>query len=272
MGAQGGEKITYTVSEVHVAGYTASISGYNITNTHTPETVNVSGTKTWNDADDQDGKRPDSIVINLLADGEIVDSKTVSAADGWAWSFENLAKYEDGKQIDYTVREAAVDGYTAEYDGYNVTNTYAPEVTRIAGNKIWKDANDKDGIRPATIRINLFAEGKAIDTMLVTEGDGWAWDFGYLPVYRDGGIEIAYEIREEAVAGYTAAYDGYNVINTHVADTGLTLAGKKYLNGEAAGGFRFVQTDANGTVTDIAESAEDGTFAFAPITFDAEGT
>ena len=267
-----GEKITYTVSEVHVAGYTASISGYNITNTHTPETVNVSGTKTWNDADDQDGKRPDSIVINLLADGEIVDSKTVSAADGWAWSFENLAKYEDGKQIDYTVREAAVDGYTAEYDGYNVTNTYAPEVTRIAGNKIWKDANDKDGIRPATIRINLFADGKAIDTMLVTEGDGWAWDFGYLPVYRDGGIEIAYEIREEAVAGYTAAYDGYNVINTHVADTGLTLAGKKYLNGEAAGGFRFVQTDANGTVTDIAESAEDGTFAFAPITFDAEGT
>ncbi len=267
-----GEKITYTVSEVHVTGYTASISGYNITNTHTPETVNVSGTKTWNDADDQDGKRPDSIVINLLADGEIVDSKTVSAADGWAWSFENLAKYEDGKQIDYTVREAAVDGYTAEYDGYNVTNTYAPEVTRIAGNKIWKDANDKDGIRPATIRINLFADGKAIDTMLVTEGDGWAWDFGYLPVYRDGGIEIAYEIREEAVAGYTAAYDGYNVINTHVADTGLTLAGKKYLNGEAAGGFRFVQTDANGTVTDIAESAEDGTFAFAPITFDAEGT
>ena len=83
---------------------------------------------------------------------------------------------------------------------------------------------------------------------------------------------LTYEIREEAVAGYTAAYDGYNVINTHVADTGLTLAGKKYLNGEAAGGFRFVQTDANGTVMDIAESAADGTFAFAPITFDAEGT
>ena len=40
-----------------------------VDNQHTPETINVSGTKTWVDDDDHDGQRPDSITVKLLADG-----------------------------------------------------------------------------------------------------------------------------------------------------------------------------------------------------------
>ena len=39
-------------------GYTATVDGFTITNTHTPEKTAVSVQKVWNDADDQDGMRP----------------------------------------------------------------------------------------------------------------------------------------------------------------------------------------------------------------------
>ncbi len=39
---------------------------YNLTNKHTPETVDVKGEKTWDDANNQDGKRPKSITVKLI--------------------------------------------------------------------------------------------------------------------------------------------------------------------------------------------------------------
>ncbi len=93
-----------------------------------PETVDVNGSKTWDDSDDLDGKRPDSITINLLSNGEITQTVTVTEADGWAWSFIELDKYDsDGNEIAYTITEEAVPDYTISYDGYNVTNSYTPE-------------------------------------------------------------------------------------------------------------------------------------------------
>ena len=91
-----GVEIGYTVKEVTVpTGYEKTEvknpdGSFTITNTYNTETVTVSGNKTWNDGSDQDGKRPESITIYLLADGAEVTSKTVTAADGWAWTFANL--------------------------------------------------------------------------------------------------------------------------------------------------------------------------------------
>ena len=125
-----GAAIVYTVEEDAVAGYQPAITGnatdgFTITNTHTPETITVSGSKTWNEADGRDDRRPDAITIRLLANGEEVAGKarTVTAADGWAWRFTDLPKYENGQEIVYTIAEDAVPGYTATVDGFNVTNT-----------------------------------------------------------------------------------------------------------------------------------------------------
>ena len=87
-------------------GYETSVDGFNITNTYTTETTEVKGSKTWNDADNQDGKRPESITVRLLANGEEKDSQTVTADENgnWTYSFEKLPKYEAGKEIVYTVR------------------------------------------------------------------------------------------------------------------------------------------------------------------------
>ena len=63
-------EIVYTVTEDAVEGYTTEMDGNNFVNSYKPETTEISGTKTWNDAEDQDGKRPESITVKLLANGE----------------------------------------------------------------------------------------------------------------------------------------------------------------------------------------------------------
>ncbi|MGF0055877.1 Cna B-type domain-containing protein, partial [Peptoniphilaceae bacterium SGI.097] len=72
--------------------------GYTVTNTREPEKIFVEGTKTWDDKNDQDGKRPEAITIHLLKNGTPVDSKIVKKSDHWTWKFENLDKYENGQE------------------------------------------------------------------------------------------------------------------------------------------------------------------------------
>ncbi|NLZ70842.1 MAG: Cna B-type domain-containing protein, partial [Clostridiaceae bacterium] len=127
------------------------------------KSVDISGAKTWDDANNQDGKRPASITINLYkkvgeAEKAFVESKTVKAdANGnWTWSFTNQPKYEGDVEIVYSITEDVVTGYTTTVSGYNVTNTHVPETVDISGAKTWDDADNQDGIRPASIKINLY--------------------------------------------------------------------------------------------------------------------
>ena len=209
-----GQKITYTVTEDAVAGYTSTVDGYNVTNNHTPATVKVSGTKTWKDNNNQDGIRPSSITVNLLANGRQVASKTVSASDNWQYSFDNLAAYANGQKITYTVTEDAVAGYTSTVDGYNVTNNHTPATVKVSGTKTWKDNNNQDGIRPSSITVNLLANGRQVASKTVSASDNWQYSFDNLAAYANG-QKITYTVTEDAVAGYTSTVDGYNITNTH---------------------------------------------------------
>ena len=211
---ENGQKITYTVTEDAVAGYTSTIDGYNITNNHTPATVKVSGTKTWNDNNNQDGIRPSSITVNLLANGQQVASKKVSASDNWQYSFDNLAAYANGQKITYTVTEDAVAGYTSTVDGYNVTNNHTPATVKVSGAKTWNDDNNQDGIRPSSITVNLLANGQQVASKTVSASDNWQYSFDNLAAYANG-QKITYTVTENAVAGYTSTIDGYNITNTH---------------------------------------------------------
>ena len=209
-----GQKITYTVTENAVAGYTSTVDGYNVTNNHTPATVKVSGTKTWKDNNNQDGIRPSSITVNLLANGRQVASKKVSASDNWQYSFDNLAAYANGQKITYTVTENAVAGYTSTVDGYNVTNNHTPATVKVSGTKTWKDNNNQDGIRPSSITVNLLANGRQVASKKVSASDNWQYSFDNLAAYANG-QKITYTVTENAVAGYTSTVDGYNITNTH---------------------------------------------------------
>ncbi|MYY23524.1 Cna B-type domain-containing protein [Ligilactobacillus salivarius] len=223
-----GKKITYTVTEDAVAGYTSTVDGYNVTNNHTPATVKVSGTKTWKDNNNQDGIRPSSITVNLLANGQQVASKTVSASDNWQYSFDNLAAYANGKKITYTVTEDAVAGYTSTVDGYNVTNNHTPATVKVSGAKTWNDDNNQDGIRPSSITVNLLANGQQVASKKVSASDNWQYSFDNLAAYANG-KKITYTVTEDAVAGYTSTVDGYNVTNNHTPAT-VKVSGTKTWN------------------------------------------
>lgn len=216
--------IQYTVKEAAVTGYTTEITGdaatgYVVTNTHTPETINVSGSKTWDDGDNQDGKRPGEITVRLLANGTEVANKKVTEADNWSWNFENLPKYAAGTEITYTMTEDAVGNYTTTVDGYNITNVYKPGKVSIQVTKAWVDGNNQDGKRPESIKVHLYADGKDTGKELELTKDGnWSGSFTDLDEYKKG-QKIEYTVKEEKVKGYTSEVTGdmmtgYVITNT----------------------------------------------------------
>ncbi|MCY7077257.1 Cna B-type domain-containing protein, partial [Streptococcus oralis] len=240
-----GKAIVYSVVEVTVPGYTSEVtgdaaSGFTITNSYSPETVDVKATKNWDDANNQDGKRPTKITINLLADGQEVASKEVqAAADGtWTASFEKLAKYKAGKEIKYTVTEKAVAEYESTITDFTITNKYAPKAIDYKVTKVWKDANNQDGKRPESVTVQLYKKVGDADPVAVegkkltltakdkTDANIWVASFTNLPQY-EAGKEIAYSIKEVDVpAGYEASVTGQVVTNTHNPDT-VILSGTK---------------------------------------------
>ena len=94
-----------------------------LTNSYTPEKIDVRGRKIWDDADNADGVRPGSITVNLLANGAVIRSTTVTGGS-WEFEFTDLPRYENGTQITYTISENAVPGYTTYISGYTITNTH----------------------------------------------------------------------------------------------------------------------------------------------------
>ena len=124
-----GNVIAYTVSEEPVEGYETTIEGTNITNTRTPEVTEVAVKKIWDDADNKDGLRPEKITVRLLADGQEVAVKEITATDNWQASFTDLPVYKEGKKIAYTITEDPVAGYITNIDGFTVTNRHTPPTT-----------------------------------------------------------------------------------------------------------------------------------------------
>ena len=185
------------------------------------EKTSISGQKTWNDNDNQDGKRPSKITVNLLANGVKVASKEVKpdATRNWTYHFDNLDVVDDaGNVIAYTVSEEPVAGYETTVEGTNITNNRIPDMTEVAVKKVWDDKENKDGLRPEKITIRLLADGQEVAVKEITTTDNWQASFTDLPEYKDG-KKIVYTITEDPVAGYTSKIDGFTVTNRHIPPT-----------------------------------------------------
>ncbi len=232
-----GQEIAYTVAEEAVSGYTSKVDGYNITNSYTPETVKISGQKKWDDADNQDGKRPASVKVKILNGDTVVDEQNVTSANEWKYESKALPKYAAGQEITYTVSEEAVPGYTSKVEGYNITNSYTPETTTVSGSKTWEDGDNQDGKRPASITVNLLADGQKVNTQTVGEAEGWSYNFTGLPVYKDG-QRITYTLTEEAVPGYSTNLNGYNITNSYTPEKTEITASKTWNDSDNQDGKR----------------------------------
>ncbi|MFJ8356700.1 Cna B-type domain-containing protein, partial [Bacillus paramycoides] len=211
---ENGVAYKYEVKEQAVAGYESEVKGYDITNTKVGETK-VEGTKTWNDNNATD--RPSTIKVDLLQNGKVVDTKEVTAASEWKYTFEKLQAYDaEGKAYKYEVKEQPVAGYKSEVKGTDITNTKVGE-TKVEGTKIWNDNNATD--RPSTIKVDLLQNGKVVDTKEVTAATNWKYTFDKLHAYDANGVAYKYEVKEQQVAGYKSEVNGYDIANTKVGET-----------------------------------------------------
>jgi len=248
-----GNVITYTVKEVKVpTHYTAEsqeaqfVDGKaTITNKRTPETTEVSVKKVWDDAQNQDGLRPSTITVHLLANGEEVQTATLSGeGDTWSHSFTDLPVYKNGQKLVYTVTEDTVANYSTAIEGSTITNTYKPGKTSVTVTKKWTDAENQDGLRPKSIKVQLYANdqksGKEVE---LSADNDWTYTFSDLDE-KKAGQAIQYTVKEiEVPKGYTQTVEATNpgqvvISNTHTPSKTKVQVTKKWDDANNQDGLR----------------------------------
>lgn len=179
--------------------------------------------KVWKDADNQDGKRPESVQVQLYADNTASgDPVKLNAGNDWHYTWSGLEAEKDGKDIVYTVKEVGENNGRIEFngvdyvviyggseeEGYIITNSYTPGKTSVSVRKAWDDGNNQDGIRPKEIVVKLLADKEDTGkTVKLNSGNNWSGSFTELDEYKDS-VKISYTIEEVSVEGYKTEITG----------------------------------------------------------------
>ncbi len=245
----GGEEAKLTVSEDSVPdGYTVSGSpakdGGTITNSHTPEVTTVTVTKVWDDEDDQDGSRPDSIEVVLTGSNDKTYKVTLDGtadeepsegtvggyeSEAWTATFVNLPLKASGKEITYSAEETETDvitgtdgvgtyAYEVEgdaEDGFTITNTHTPvEKGTVSIDPPVKKTIVGPAPSPAetyTFKMvaddasNPMPEGSDGSTKTMTLVGAGSGEFGVIEFSEEG--EYSYTITEVAGSNPDCTYD-----------------------------------------------------------------
>ena len=226
-----GEAVKYEVAvsglpENYETRTEADGNTFNVINTYIPETVQIPVSVKWDDANNQDGKRLDSVEAELYADGQATGNKvTLDEKNSWKASFAKVDVKKDGKRINYTVKTTENKDYTItttgnvlDDNGVVVTYKHVPETVNVSIKSAWNDANNQDGIRPATISVQLMKDDKEEgDNINLKIASSKTWS--NLPKYANG-KEIKYAVAISDVSGYTkkvtgSVADGYVAAFTH---------------------------------------------------------
>lgn len=239
-----GEAIVYTAEatvpnpdlyETSVSGDAAT--GLVVTNTYVPATVEIPVSVKWDDAENQDGVRLDSVEAELYADGEATGNKvTLNAENSWTAKFAQVDVKKDGTRIKYEVKSTEKEGYTVsvsgnilDEEGLTLNYKHVPATVNISAKAAWNDAKNQDGIRPTDTLVQLYADGEVLgDKAVLESGKSWTKTWAELPKYK-AGKEIAYKVVASAVSGYSVKVSGdvekgYTVTYAHsVAKTKVTV-------------------------------------------------
>ena len=257
------KEYTYEWTEAAVEGYTPDYSGLvvvslsnigtsgtlsTLTNKHTPDTVEISVKKEWEDNDNAANKREPSINVVLYADGKAIETATLDASNNWSanWTeLKNCREDDTTREIVYTVAEETVPaGYDCDIrmetgaDGelkFTVTNTYdtgklllekefaiepwepfGPDDSPkdIPVYKTWNDNNNKYGNRPEFIKVRLLADGEEKTSDILTEENNWRTVFTGLPRFTETVNEEGKAERHEIA--YTITEDPVDWYETEI--------------------------------------------------------
>lgn len=96
--------------------------------------------KRWQDTG-WENRRPESVTVNVLADGRVVRTIELSDDTAWTWS-ERMPYYaEDGHVIDYAVSEESVDDYSTAISGDALSGFVVTNSIVLTENGVQKSAS-----------------------------------------------------------------------------------------------------------------------------------
>ena len=105
-------EIVYSILEDPVPNYLTSMDGTTITNTYTAGLTSAAVRKIWDDNNNFNAIRPNSIIMTLHNGDTTVTTVTLNEANGWYAVVENLPTEVNGKPAIYTWTEQTIPGYT----------------------------------------------------------------------------------------------------------------------------------------------------------------
>ncbi len=122
-----GKLYEYSVQEQKIDLYTSKIKNtdedtdsgvkrsFTITNTLKEDEVylDIIGKKTWEDEDNKKDKRPESITINLVKNGEVVETTTTNESMNWQYEFLKYPVWKNRTEKNiYEIKEQKIQYYT----------------------------------------------------------------------------------------------------------------------------------------------------------------
>ena len=192
-------------------------SGFRITNKFVvPEDkIQIQVTKHWEDNNNVNNRRPESIKFVIKQNNSEIKSKVVTGSrttdENWSYTFDNLAKFdENGQEIDYVLEEQEVNADDMKFytgttsgnrkSGFVVTNkfTVPNETIKPRVTIEWDDNSNNKNKRPNDVKVIVKDNnGKIVKEGNVTGNptdNSWTKEFEDVPKYDGNGKEIPYTV------------------------------------------------------------------------------
>ena len=201
---------------------------------------------------------PKSITVHLLANGNVVQTKVITAEDNWECEFKGIPVYdENGREIEYKFIEEPIKGYktTYSYDVYNNYDNYIinKSIFDISVEKKWV-GKDKDEVEIQLYRdyektefnndtgnkVKVPVKGELVDTVKLNKANSWKYTFKDLEEYfanEFGNSKYKYYIKEKEIDGYKTVITGdedSGYIITNIDKSKMSIPVEKIWKGKAA--------------------------------------
>ena len=297
--------IQYSINEDEVEGYNLRVNkideiktgiNYDVSNVHVPEKINFKGNKKW--LDDNDKVRPKEIKVDLYANDKLVKTQNIrGTGDNWAYEFRDLFKYENGKVIDYKIKEQVTDkAYYSEVKGNLIENHYYPYGDIELEKKVLNGTNaTKDKEYEFTVYFKG-KDGKAdgnsykyeiINGSILPNGKGELKN-GYTfklkenqkIVIKDVSVYSKVEFKEKEKAGFKLVNDlkaepkandkvSLSAQNDYKTTGKINIKAKKVLENKDLNAYDFIfDLYKDGKIIKSASNLKDGTVYFSSLYFD----
>ena len=173
-----------------------------------------------------------------IRNDEVVDKKLAPGESEVGMSGGSHA-YNDSVMISTSLRNGkVVSNDLLVRNGYTKVGL---KPYRLHVKKQWDDGNNRDGVRPSSIKMHLVANGKRTNSSVVlNEGNEWTARFDNLEYIGTDGFPISYSVDEDVPSKYTFSKgiaelvsDGlsYKVSNFHEPEK-ITIKGVKSWRGD----------------------------------------